>query len=108
MSDKKHSLNYFFIETLLQKVPAGYRKSLILFIVHQSPTKSQGKFLFVQEKSGFWNLPKRDIRSASPIEGVFETLVEAMGEEMGLKGPTVFEEKPLFEPTAFLIDIAKQ
>ena len=101
-------INYFFLYNRLHKpIPEGFRETLILLIVNATK-ENLGKFLVIQETILAWGFPKTKMTGNNIFEGILDALVKNLGEEMGYKGPMVFEKKPFFEQQAIFFNFGRQ
>ncbi|MCK9368387.1 hypothetical protein M0R04_00190 [Candidatus Dojkabacteria bacterium] len=101
-------INYFFLYNRLHKpVPDGFQETLILLIVN-STKENLGKFLVIEETIHAWGFPKTKMTGNNIFDGILDALVKNLGEEIGYKGPLVFEKKPFFEQQAIFFNFGKQ
>jgi hypothetical protein len=101
-------INYFFLYNRLHKpIPEEFCETLILLIVN-STKENLGKLLVIQETIGAWGFPKTKMTGNNIFEGILDALVKNLGEEIGYKGPMVFEKKPFFEQQAIFFNFDKQ
>jgi len=111
-SRKLSSFSYYFLNKRLHpSAPAGFRASLILFIVNHNSGRNAGKFLFVREISGgyvSWGLPKEGLESPIVVDDIFTALTRNLEEELGFRGMNINELKPIFYQKALLFDFALQ
>lgn len=100
---KNHSLNYYYLnKNITLKYKPGYRQTILNVLMHKD------KFLFVQEKGGFWGFTRQGVVKQNVLENLFETMVRNFGEELGFKGFKVKELSPKFTPVAYLFNFDAQ
>ncbi len=108
MRSNIHSFGYYFLNNRLHPTPPpSFKTSIVLLIVNKNLSENHGKFLFVQQGSRFWNLPKEGIKS-NLADNLFSAIAKNLEEEIGLKGIKVSEVKPSFKQVAIIFDFDKQ
>lgn len=66
------------------------------------------KMLFVKEKNGFWGFSRQGLIDDNYIENLFETFVENIGQELGIKGLASNNMNFKFYPYAYLFNVERQ
>lgn len=103
------TFGYYFLNTRLHPPTNNdYKVSIVLVIINKNKTNNKDKFLFVQQKNLFWNLPKKGIKSKIITEDIYTTISKNLEHELGFKGVKVAETKPFFRQIAFIFDFEKQ
>ena len=108
-SVKPKSLNYYFLrDYIYPKKPKGFRENIVLFVSFRNKGDSHGKYLMIQEKNSFWNLPKKGLTSEDVFDGIVDSVVRDIGEEMGFRGIVNKDLRPRFIQRAYLFNFAIQ
>jgi len=106
---KKDSLNYYFLNGFLHPKPySGYKQSVISLIINKNDSENKDKFFFVQEKTGYWGLPKSAIESKHLADGFFTAIAKGLEMELGLRGMKVHKIKPRFTQVVYIFDFERQ
>lgn len=109
---KYTSFGHFFLKKHLHPpTPPGFRTSLVLLIVNQSPSTHQGRYLFIRESSNGkqgWGLPKEGLESPDLADDLVTSLSRNIEEELGFRGPKVHSLNPSFRQIAFIFNISLQ
>jgi len=109
VAKQKDSLNYYFLNRFLHPKPyPGYKQSVISLIINKNKGKNANKFLFVQEKTGYWFLPKSGIETKNLADGFISAIARGLEKELGLRGMAVYKIKPQFTQSAYVFDFDRQ
>lgn len=101
--------SYYMVRNYLHpKVPQGYRNNLVLLTVSNNNESGEEKFLIVQQKNGFWTLPKKLVASENVFDGVVDSIANVLDTELGFHGAIPHILKPEFLQVAYLFGIDKQ
>jgi len=108
-NNKEPNLNYYFLNRFLHPKPyPGFRQSIVALIINKNETENQNKFLFIQERTGFWFFPKGAIIGKNLADDFFESLATLLEKELGLRGMDVYKIKPNFTQIAYIFDYERQ
>ncbi len=109
MQKRRKVINYYFLNRYLHpKPPKGFRETVVVLITLKSDSDQKNKFLIIKEKFMSWGLPKKGLKGNNLVDGIINALVEDMGNEIGFKGPILFQLKPQFVQKAYFLNFTKQ